>query len=77
MKTKQDALLETARRCKVGKKCHHVVISPSNRPCSRGIMEVDCREVTLMAVSGKWAMVRRPRCAPYVTQLVQLEPIPK
>lgn len=32
------------------------------------------RDVILMALSGKWAMVRRPRCSPYVTKVDELVP---
>lgn len=39
-----------------------------------GDPEEDAREVTLMAVSGRWAMVRIPGCMPYTTPLMSLQP---
>lgn len=32
----------------------------------------ELREVTVLAVSGKWAMVRRPRSVPYICPLKEL-----
>lgn len=33
----------------------------------------ESRDVILMAVSGSWAMVRRPRCVPYCAPLREIE----
>lgn len=36
---------------------------------------IDKRDVVILAVSGKWAMVRRPGAVPYVAALDQIERI--
>lgn len=41
------------------------------------IKEVDeQRPVTVMAISGKWAMIRRGKCVPYVAELKEIEQEP-
>jgi len=47
-----------------GKAIHIITITGSDKP--------DHREVSVMAVSGRYAMVRRPRCMPYVTNVSEL-----
>jgi hypothetical protein len=37
--------------------------------------EIDRREVSVLAVAGIWAMVRRPTCFPYVCHIEQLETV--
>jgi hypothetical protein len=58
----------------VGKRCVHVATNPKAFKAGKWEYETDRREVVLMAVSGKFAMVRRPRCGPYVCSVKELEP---
>lgn len=61
----------------VGKKCTHVVRTPLYY-AGKGPREysTERREVTLLAVAGAWAMVRRPGAMPYVAAVRELEATP-
>ena len=63
---------------KPGQKVHHHC---PVREMTEGVpgweTRIDVREVTVMAVSGKWAMLRRPPgCLPYVALVRELKPLP-
>lgn len=57
----------------VGRHCVHRAISPCLAPDGWG-EEVEDRDVILMALIGSWAMVRRPKCAPYVCGVKEILP---
>lgn len=48
---------------------HHVSVRIRD---GKFVNETNPREVLVMAVSGKWAMVRVPRCLPYVCREMEL-----
>lgn len=50
----------------LGARYTHTIQHPKIFIAGKWIYETEKREVILMAVSGKYAMVRRPRCVPYV-----------
>jgi len=52
-----------------GKALHKV---PALYLLGRSVRPLEIREINVMAVSGIYAMVRRPRCMPYVAPRNQL-----
>lgn len=57
----------------VGRHIVHRVFSP--RPLTgEWNRDYENRDVVLMAVSGAWAMVRRPGCIPYTVMVKELVP---
>lgn len=65
--------MKTDPPCRIGKKCNHIVLRPDMK--IKGLFEVCEYEVTLLAVSGIWGMVRRKGAMPYVTRMNELEPL--
>lgn len=58
---------------RIGKHCVHRASNPVNLVNGKWQYKVEMRDVILMARSGTWAMVRRPRCAPYVCLIRELQ----
>jgi hypothetical protein len=58
----------------VGRHIVHLKTSPRSYQNGKWQYETEERDVILMAVSGKWAMIRRPRCAPYTAEVKELVP---
>ena len=57
----------TGDALKIGKRCIHRAKMPvSYRQATGWVYQTIDREVILMAVSGRYAMVRRSGCLPYV-----------
>lgn len=56
----------------VGKHYTQTLTIPKTFKNERWIYETEKRDVILMAVSGKYAMVRRSGCMPYVCPLKDL-----
>lgn len=56
-------------------KCLHVTTHPQSNSHMKGIVEVDEREVRVLAITAMYAMVRRPGAYPYVAQTKYLEPL--
>ena len=54
----------------VGKHISHICSSPES--FHKWAYSVERRDVILLALSGKWAMVRRPGCVPYVCEVSEL-----
>lgn len=57
---------------KVGKRAIHHVRHPQSFASGRWTFSDEYRAVTVLAISGKWAMVRRPRAMPYVASVSEL-----
>lgn len=58
----------------VGQHVVHRKISPCMKPGGGWGKESEDRDVVLLAISDEWAMVRRPKCAPYVCYASELLP---
>jgi hypothetical protein len=58
----------------VGKRCTHRFDYPVAYKDGKWISETEDRDVILMAIVNTWAMVRRPRCVPYVCHIKELIP---
>lgn len=58
----------------VGRHVVHRKISPRLKPGCGWMKETEDRDVVLMALVGAWAMVRRPKCAPYICFASELLP---
>jgi hypothetical protein len=58
----------------VGRHVVHVAVTPESYSGGVWTHKTEHRDVILMAVSGKYAMVRRPGCAPYVAGLKEILP---
>lgn len=57
----------------IGKHVIHRAKTPkSYEPIGGWVYDVENRDVILLAVVGNYAMVKRPRCMPYVTTLDEL-----
>ena len=67
---------KTAFACSslIGRHVVHRKISPRLKPGGGWMKETEDRDVVLMALVGAWAMVRRPKCAPYVCSASELLP---
>lgn len=61
-------------KLKIGSKVIHVAKQPVIFQGMEWSYKTERRLVKLMAISGNWAMVRRPHCVPYVVALKELEP---
>ncbi len=55
-----------------GKRVIHHVKTPSAYRNGVWTYSEEDRAVIVLAVSGGWAMVRRPRCVPYVARVSEL-----
>lgn len=60
---------------KPGQKVHHECPMREIRN-GEWVTRIDVREVMIMAVADKWAMVRRAACMPYVALVRELKPLP-
>jgi hypothetical protein len=61
---------------KIGKKAiYHLKLPKSYTRQTGWTYHEEDFEVVLMATSGKWAMVRRPRCIPFCCEIKELKPI--
>jgi len=56
----------------IGKPVTHKATMPVGFKDGAWTYEVDHRRVILLSVSGSWAMVRRPRCCPYVAPVNEI-----
>lgn len=56
----------------VGKHVVHRKTSQRSYQNGKWEYETEERDVILMALSGKWAMVRRPKCMPYTVYVKEL-----
>jgi hypothetical protein len=67
---------KTAFACSalVGRHVVHRKISPHSFSAGKWTYDTEDRDVILMCVVGAWAMVRRPKCAPYVCYASELLP---
>lgn len=57
---------------KIGKKYVQTVVNPDKFIAGKWTYVTEYRDVSLLAVAGIWAMVRRPRAVPYVCQTKDL-----
>jgi hypothetical protein len=57
---------------KVGKRAIHHVRTPVSYSNRKWIYAEEDRHVVVLAISGQWAMVRRPRAMPYVARVSEL-----
>lgn len=58
----------------MGKHRVHRCVTPDRFTGGKWTYRTEDRDVVVMAISGKWAMVRRPRCVPYVCEVKELLP---
>jgi len=56
----------------VGKHVSHIHAAPETHHNGKWTYSIERRNVVLLALSGKWAMVRRPGCMPYVCEVKEL-----
>ena len=62
--------------CRVGRHYIQRITSPDKLKAGKWTYKTEERDVILMAVSGKYAMVRRKCCSPYVCDVSELSLIP-
>jgi hypothetical protein len=55
------------------KKAIHVAVMPIRFDGKKWHYKTDRREVTVMCVSGNYAMVRRKGCYPYIAPIKEIE----
>ena len=55
-----------------GKRYTQTLMNPKTFKNERWTYEVEKRDVIVMAISGKYAMVRRPKYYPYICKLKDL-----
>jgi len=70
------ALLGGVLELRVGRRYIQRITSPDKLKAGKWTYETEDRDVILMAVSGKYAMVRRKGCSPYVCDVRELSLIP-
>jgi hypothetical protein len=71
--TRYAALHSEKQRMRKKTQAIHRKWSPTHMENGLWQFNVEAREVWVMATADGWAMVRRPRCAPYVCRERELE----
>lgn len=56
----------------IGKHITHHSITPEKFVKGKWFYKTEDRDIILMGVVGKWAMIRRPKACPYVVEVKEL-----